>query len=656
MTGLTAVLACVSVVVIGLGVSLAAFPPGDVAFPTRIASVFGLGCASVIFAATLLVLLGIFGPVQLAVLLIAMAAGSWAVGFRRGSLSRHAAALREELRTQHPFVWLGLAALVLIAASWAAVAVLPTAGGWRYWADGLELADAGGVPSFTAQWGDELPPAVSKLGGNAFLGSLSFLFSGHPFTGMAVALWLSVVGYAAGLFALAYELGLRWTAPAVALLGIAGSSLPGGIVLNAEIAKKLEFFQHEDLGRMLAAVGAAIVLARTGDRPSLVRMVGGGVVLAAGALTHLIPVIAFAALIGGALVPRLVSGPARRKLAGFAAFAVAVTAVLTATPLALARGEVGFSGATDPERYTLVEDRYDPTALMKGLTRPPRPKSEQRWYESPGTTARLAAEAAIGRDLDPAGAGLLAGGVLLAALAVAVFGTNDLRSLVGGAAGMAAALVGVALLFSYRYDLWAQATFGERRLFEYASVPLVLIAVAGVELGAHKLAGRWLLAGHALALGFVLAVAIGSVGALGVTPKTGSLRYIAAAVTTPCDSRLLVDHGTRGTFQALTGRISVIEGLVPFLRPSVVNEVLVLRADARRFMEDPDRFSAFLTEEEIDFVLAHPRPPLNRARSLRLVHKVDGIGVYKVARPTADSRLPQPSESPGYDCVSRRPS
>jgi hypothetical protein len=341
LTSLTAVLVCGAVATIGLGASIAVFPARSLALPTRVASVFGLGGSAVIFAATLLVLLGFFGPVELSLVLVPIAAGSWFVGLRRSILAEHVEALREEVRAD-PLVTLVFLVVLVAAVAWAAVAMLPSAGGWRYWADGLELADGGQIPGFTAQWGAALEPAVSKLGGNAFLGALSFVFSEHPFTGMAVALWLSAVGYAAGLFALAYELGLRWTAAVVALFGLAAPSFPAGVVLNSEISHKLAFYQHEDLGRMLAASGAAIVLARGREGPSHAQIVAGACVLAAAALTHLIPVVAFAVFIGGVLLARFAFGPARREVAFAGVLAVGSTVVLVIAPLALARGEVGF--------------------------------------------------------------------------------------------------------------------------------------------------------------------------------------------------------------------------------------------------------------------------------------------------------------------------
>jgi len=656
MTALALVLTAGVVVVIGLGVSLAAFPAGAVSAATRLASVIALGCAAVILVGTLLVLIRQFKVVPLLVLLALVTAASYVVAVRRSSVAEHVAAVREEFDGDRVFLGLGLAVVVFVAAFWVAVPLVPMHGAWRYWSDGLELADRGAVPPFTAQWGAALPPDISKLGGSAFLGGLSFLFRDQPYAGMAVALWLSVVGYAAGLLALGRELGLRRTAPALPLLGIAGSALPG-IALNEEITSKLAFFQNEDLGRTLALVAAVLIVAPGRERWRLERMVAGGAVLGAAALTHLIPTIAFVALIGGVLVAQLALGPERRRIL-WAVGALALAGVVTVVPLSVAGGDLGLQGAGSPTRYTLFQGKYDPTAKAKGLTRAPRLKSEHRWYEPPFVTTRLAAEAAVGRGFSRTGVALLAVLGLAAAGAAFAFGTRELRFLLAGAAAVAVTILGIALLFSFRYTLYIPATFGKRRMFEYASIPPMLIGLAVLEVAATRLVARWVNAVRAIVVAAVLALAVGAVGALGPAPKASarSFGYVQAAVQTPCDSRLLVDRITRGTFQALSGRISVTEGLVPFLRPTIVNDVLELRASTERFFLDPKTYSGILADEEIDFVVAGISPALDAAPGLERVAAVAGLGLYRVEVRSPGGVLPRPSESPGYHCFRKAPS
>jgi hypothetical protein len=527
-------------------------------------------------------------------------------------------------------------------------------GGWRYWSDGLELADRGGVPESTTQWGAARPPETSKLGGSAFLGALSFVFREQPFAGMSLALWLSAVGYAAGLFALGRELGLRWVAPALALLGITGSTLPGGIVLNWEIGWRFTFFQNEALGCMLAAVAAAIILTSDSERSSLERAIVGGILLAASAVVHLIPVIVFGAFIAGVLIARAAVGRHRRH-AAFAGAALVMAGVMTVALLALARGEVGWQEAGSSRPYALSEGKYDPTAKMNGLNRRPRPKSERRWYQAPGTVMRLAAEDAVGRDLTRMTMIILVFAAVFATVTTLAFGTIDVRFLIAGTTAMTVAIVGIALLFSYRYSHYLPAVFGSRRLFDYMPLVLTLLGLAVVEVVAGRLALRRARIGRAIAVASVLAVALGTAGGLGAASNPASARYLRAAVLTPCDSRLLVDRGMHGSFQALTGRISVTEGLIPFLRPAILDDVLRLREATKQFFADPEGSARILREQEVDFVIAETTPALNAAGELELMSTVDGLAVYAVEGSPSSRDLPRPTESAGYHCFTGVP-
>jgi hypothetical protein len=653
---LALVLVAAAVIVIGVGVSLAAFPPGGVSLATRIASVFGLGCATVVFAGTLLVVIDLFTPVALTLLLVVVTGTAYVIAWRRGRPREHLVAVREELSADRFPLLVGLAVVFLVAVAWLSVPEWPLHGTWRYWADGLEIADVGGMPAESAQWGGVHPPDTSKIGASAFLGALSFVFREEPSAGMALALWLSTVGYAAALLAIGRELGLRWSAPALPLLAVAGATLPEGVLVNQEIAWKLQFFQNEDLGRTLAAVAAALLVASLSGRSVLARMVAGGVILAAGALAHLIPAITFGAFVGGVMLARLVVDRDRRYVA-YAAAALVVAVAMALVPLSLASGDLSLQGAGDSGRYTLYEGRFDPTAKVKNINRQPREKSERRFYEPPVVTTHRAVEVAVGRELNRAAAVAL--GLLTVALAVGVFvfAPPGVRLLVTGASVMAAAILAIALLFSYRYSLYIPATFGRRRLFEYLPVPLTMLAVAVVEVVAARVALRRAALGRGIAFAIVAAVVVGTaLSGLGASSMPAQNRYLEAAVLTPCDSRLLVDRDTRGSFQALTGRISVTEGLLPFLRPSIVNDVLRLRETVDRFFASPSGSAAVLRDEEVDYVVAERSPELDGAEGLRLTATVKDVGVYEVEERSSSRELPRPTDSAGYRCFRTAPS
>ena len=204
-------------------------------------------------------------------------------------------------RAGWPVVVFGLLAVTAIAVARLSIPVDASAGGWRYWSDGLEFADAGSVPSTVLQWGALHAPAISKLGANSFDAGLSFMLRDHPFSAMAAALWISAVGFAAGMFALGWELGLRWCAAALPLLALTNHAWPGGLVLDADIVHKLTFFQTEDSGRMcmLAALVLALPLLRGDAGAGLPRAVATGALIGAAALTHLVAVIAIAPLVAG---------------------------------------------------------------------------------------------------------------------------------------------------------------------------------------------------------------------------------------------------------------------------------------------------------------------------------------------------------------------
>ena len=261
------ILAVVTVAVIlvcGAIATLAALPAGKASVPARLAAVFGLGYAMVLWPATVLALVHLLRPWSLALLLAAVSCLLLAWTLRRTPPRELLGGLRGEARAGWPVVVFGLLAVAAIAVARLSIPVDASAGGWRYWSDGLEFADAGSVPSTVLQWGALHAPAISKLGANSFDAGLSFVLRDHPFSAMAAALWISAVGFAAGMFALGWELGLRWCAAALPLLALTGHAWPGGLVFDADIVHKLTFFQTEDSGRMcmLAALVLAVPLLR----------------------------------------------------------------------------------------------------------------------------------------------------------------------------------------------------------------------------------------------------------------------------------------------------------------------------------------------------------------------------------------------------------
>ena len=74
---------------------------------------------------------------------------------------------------------------------------------------------------------------------------------------------------------------------------------------------------------------------------------------------------------------------------------------------------------------------------------------------------------------------LLALGLL--GLAAVLLGGRPERLAVAAALFALASLYAIELLFSARYAYYVPATFGDRRVFEYAGLPLLVLGAAGVN-------------------------------------------------------------------------------------------------------------------------------------------------------------------------------
>jgi hypothetical protein len=74
--------------------------------------------------------------------------------------------------------------------------------------------------------------------------------------------------------------------------------------------------------------------------------------------------------------------------------------------------------------------------------------------------------------------------------------------------------------------------------------------------------------------------------------------------TVPCNARILVNVRTAGSFEVLARRISVDEGMAPYLRPPVLRRVLPIVLGAHRFFRDPLENRAFIENQHVDVVVA----------------------------------------------------
>src|SRR6185437_10023141 len=210
-----------------------------------------------------------------------------------------------------------------------------------------------------------------------------------------------------------------------------------------------------------------------------------------------------------------------------------------------------------------------------------------------------------------------------------------------------------------RQSLYVPATFGERRLFEYASIPVMLVALAAVETGLTRLGGASTRAPAVIAAGLVVLVlaAAGPSRVRGDVPTgAGTADYIAAArLATPCNARILPTVTSKGAFQALTGRADILEGMAPFLRPAILRTTVRLTHLARRYLAHPAAHPGFLDAEHVDDLLigrgkAAGWAAFAHAPGLAFVRQVGAVRVYRHVGQGAGRGGVRPDDAPGYTC------
>src|SRR5215472_16613378 len=303
--------ACV-IAVPGIAASLAAFRPGEVAIVTRLAAAFGLGFAaaggcSFVLAATHAFRLSFFIPLWLV-----DSAALWVVAIRRASIRDQATALIDDVnKNLFPLL---LGAVVVVAVLIAHISYLHLLGAPRYvyYLNGLEIANSHGVPSATLEYGQSWAPATDKIFLDAFTGVVA-LISNNVAAGPGVLLWVSIFGTAIGLWATAWELGIRWVGGLLPLL-----LLSNHLILTATlVTTDFTDYRSEDFGRAVAFCALALGIFAIRERRTLPAIVAG-LVLAAASGTHLVPVVVAAiGLVSVGVAEALRAHGTRDRLAPF---------------------------------------------------------------------------------------------------------------------------------------------------------------------------------------------------------------------------------------------------------------------------------------------------------------------------------------------------
>jgi hypothetical protein len=669
----------------GIAASLVVFPLGEASILTQLAAVFGLGYAVSAGCAFLLAATQAFHLALFIAVWLAVSAALWVAALRRGSLRVRARALREDFVANRLPLLLGALVLAVMLILHFRFLHLLGASRYVYYQGGMQIANTGGVPSSSLEYGQSWPPATDKIVLDAFTGVLVML-NPNVAIGPGVLLWTSILGSALGLWATAWELGLRRTSVLLPLLVVNNQVLanianvfhwtqvlhPRHVRVSTDFAE----YRAEDFGRAVAYCALALGIYAIRKRkwgPAL----AAGVVLAAASGTHLIPVAVVGlalCFVGVAELLRAKGNPARLIVLRQCAVLGSAFAVLALVIRLFAGGTLGLGGASNPSSYNALHLRFDPTAyLFSGAFVPWGPAGGGHWYVRPWQVVDDIMGAA---DIHwPAWATcLLFATVLVAAILLFLYADGDLRitAIVGG--GLLAGLIGTALFFSYHfYHVYVDGTFGERRLQDFSILGLAIVGLAVLEVLLGYLARRQPNVSLAAAAAIIVVLSLLVLPASAASGQLGGVSRERISVinwlrgNTPCNARFLVNQRTEGAFTTLTGRYALLEGMGPFLRVNTLPHVISLFLAARQFFEHPLSHEAFLRQHGISYVVVTGQNELfgytgetgrvnqdiHAAPFLRPVHTRRYVTVYQVqgADPPPVSPL---LKGPYIHCVTSR--
>lgn len=672
----------------GFGAGLALWKPGEAGIATRIGVATGFGYAIAGVVSFLLAIIHQLAPVPFFALLSAATLGLWYVGLRRASLREHLTAIREEIR-EDPWS-LALGVLVLVAFGVIRFGftshIFGTISGFRYWADGLEVADSRGIPEAAIHYGAVHPPTTSKALLNSFNGAVSFVLGRDPFLALPVLLWVGSVGVAAALWALARELGLRFMAPLFPVLLVMNR-----LILNEELTTDLAGYKAEVFGRLIAVSALVVAIGALRRAASVRHAVVAGLLFAVSTGTHLVPVIVAGAFLAFYAIGVALGTHTFRRLAERGLIIGGAAVIAGALVLFLPRGEIGFGGAFRSDQYERPAGggRFDPTTylLTGNVERARRPPPPGAWFYPPGFLFQAFMSEAI--PTSPSGVtyseGVARSGLrsmassvaivaftVAAAAAIFMWFPAQLRPIGPAAIGLGVFLFAVALLFSFRYDVYLLARFGIRRMQDYSSVPIVLLGLTLLEGGVLAAKRAQPLVASIAGTVMVVVVAALVVPSAKADSRDGvrgsrvvrTLQSVRARI--PCEARILASVRTSGTFEATTGRVAILEGMAPYLRPDLLRETVPLLRSAQAFFRNPSAHRRFLQEEGVDYVLAVDQTvPLGfltydfspsstrlaRAPFLRASGETNEAKIFRVMGLRKVGSFPNPSGWPGFRCI-----
>ncbi|MBA3737085.1 MAG: hypothetical protein H0W97_00795 [Actinobacteria bacterium] len=666
---------------------------------TSIAVAFGLGFAGVGLGSLLLVLVGVFAPITLLILWVVLTAAAWIFAARNGSPRKHLDGWRRHASAD-------LLATVVTAAVVAGFGVVrwtvapvaniaPTA--LRYWADAVEIADAGRLPKGTLQWGLVIEPTTSKVVLNAFNAGASVLLGRDPIEPAGALLFVVSIALMITAIALFQASGMVRLAPLGAILLFANA------LTGSELTTDLNFNLAEDWGRSVglsAVLGAVVVLTRaSGDvgepgpdavppSPVLAAIVPG-LLLGVAAGTHLVAAAAAIAMVCALALALMVVRRRVKAIAIRGGMILAAAAALGALVLVIPPGDLGFEGAGGTDRYRELRAElglppgFDPTRFIVTHDMDAAGESPEVGILAVGEAfAYRAIGQRVPNERIPAEelpALFLIGPTivgLLLLVAAALRAPRDLATTMLWAAVFASVLFAVGVAFALRYDLFVLEVFGDRRLFTYALIPYVMIMLAAGEwalrsIGEGGLSRTRAVSGASLALVVVGALVFLPHATWAHASDRGSLedqlqllRWLGDHV--PCEGRVLANRRTLGTFESIAGRPAILEGMGPHIRPSILMRAIEEISHARAFFREPRRRSDYLEQRGVAaVVIATSGNPFGGYPALGggvRIHQLEDLEVLREAfgnpsgtvylvegfRP--DPSLPTVAGRPGFGC------
>ena len=384
-------------------------------------------------------------------------------------------------------------------------------------------------------------------------------------------------------------------------------------MLNDELRRNLDVYTAENVGRMVAVCALILGCRALRDRDGWKEPLLAALLFGAGFATHGVPVVALMVALGWYAIARGMLDRRWRPILGRLVVISGAAVALTVTILLASGGSVGFQGASGNSSYASFGNDVDPTASLLTGTRPALADGQRPLVRAPcGDHARLhraARPRSTGRHRGSSGCCRSSRWRRPRAMMLRRF-PRELAPLGLVGAGTAATLLAIAFLFSYRYRTQIPGRFGIDREFDYVPLVLVLavLGLAEAALGRLRAVRRWIPFVVVAAAVAVPAVAVAATVGPGRTGWQQNGRDSVAVLDwvdqhAPCGARILPDRVTLGTFAAVTGRVSVVEGMGPYLRPAMLHTVLRTVLQAHRFFEHPAGGLALLRRLGVNEVL-----------------------------------------------------